>query len=288
MSTPDPRLNAYRPDLADARLAGKVEAARFVEGERRRVVAPAAPLKRRPADDAPLDSEVFRGEAFTVLEDTDEGWSWGQLETDGYVGYVPGAALGAVDPRPTHRVTALRTFLFPGPDLKLPHQGFLTIGARLALAGTAETRGTAYAMIAGAGGAVAARHVEPLDAPPANDFVAVAERFLGVPYLWGGRTSLGVDCSSLVQLALMVAGKPAPRDSDLQEAMLGSEVEGATEAPLKRGDLVFWPGHVGIMIDGEYMIHASGHHMEVAIEPLKVAMERIEPSAGPPTGVRRM
>ena len=284
----DPRLNAFRPDLADARLKGKVEAARFVAGTPRRVVANAAPLKRTPRADASLDSEVLRGEVFTVFEESAEGWSWGQLETDSYVGYVPTDALSNLLPEPTHRVAALRTFLYPAADLKLPAEGFLSIGSRLSLDREVETRGTLYRTLAGGEGAVVAAHVVPIDAPPANDFVAVAERFLNTPYLWGGRTSLGVDCSSLVQLSLMVAGKPSPRDSDLQEAMLGAAVEGVVAAALHRGDLVFWPGHVGIMIDGEYMLHASGHHMAVVIEPLREAAERIARAAGQPTSVKRL
>ena len=280
----DPRLHAWRPDLADIRLKGEVEAARFIQGTPRRVVAAAAPIKRTPRADAGLDSEALRGETFTVFEDAAEGWSWGQLETDSYVGYLPTDALGPEAPAPTHRVTALRTFLYPGPDLKLPARACLSLGARLALAGAAETRGTGYRLLTGGEGAVVEAHVAPLDAPPEADFVAVAERFLGTPYLWGGRTSIGLDCSGLVQLALMAAGHPAPRDTDLQETMTGHLVAGGAAAGLRRGDLVFWRGHVGIMIDGEYMIHASGHHMAAVIEPLAEAVARI----GAVRAVRRL
>jgi cell wall-associated NlpC family hydrolase len=284
----DPRLNAHRPDLADARLRGKVDATHFVEGVPRRVVAASAPLKRRPAADAGLDSEVLRGETFTVFEETGEGWCWGQLATDSYVGYVSGDALGPLDPAPTHRIGALRTFVYPGPDLKLPARGWLSLGASVALAGEAETRGTKYRLLAGGEGAIVAVHAVPVDAPPENDFVAVAERFVGAAYLWGGRTSLGLDCSGLVQLSLMAAGRNAPRDTDLQESMLGTPVEGGAAAPLRRGDLVFWKGHVGIMIDGEYLLHASGSAMAVVIEPLAEAAERIGRASGPVRSVRRM
>ncbi len=287
MTDLDPRLNAFRPNLADARLKGKVAAARFVEGQKRRVTAAAAPLKHVAAADAATASEVLRGEVFSVFEETAEGWAWGQLETDRYVGYVPASALDSLEPEPTHRVAALRTFVYPGPDLKLPPTACLSIGSRLALGDTAETRGTPYLLLSGNAGAVAATQVAPLDAPAENDFVTVAERFLNTPYLWGGRTSLGVDCSSLVQLALAAAGHEAPRDTDLQAAMLGTDVPGGANAPLKRGDLVFWPGHVGIMIDGEYLLHASGHHLAVVIEPLKAATERIAP-VGRASCVRRL
>src|SRR5205085_12020958 len=138
-------------------------ARRFAEGQRRRVVADQAPLKHTPAADAPLASEVLRGEAFVVFDQNAEGWAWGQLETDAYVGYVPSDALGAIDPRPTHRVHALRTFVYPGPDLKLPHRGALSLGARVNVTGSAETRGTDYLLLAGNAGAVVAAHLEPLD-----------------------------------------------------------------------------------------------------------------------------
>jgi cell wall-associated NlpC family hydrolase len=290
--TLDPRLNAFRTDLADVALKGKVEAARFIAGTPRRVVAPFAPLKRAPRNDAPLASEVLRGEIFTVFEDAPEGWSWGQLETDRYVGYVPTDALAGLAPEPTHRIAALRTFIYPGPDMKLPAVAPLSFGARIALGREAVTRNTPYREIAGGQGWLVAVVAEPVSAPPANDFVTVAERFLGVAYLWGGRTSLGLDCSALVQLALMAAGKKAPRDSDLQETALGNIVEGGIAGPLHRGDLVFWlghhAGHVGIMIDGEYVLHANGHHMVVVIEPLAEVVARIGAKTSQPTSVRRL
>jgi cell wall-associated NlpC family hydrolase len=290
--TLDPRLNAYRPDLADAALKGKVEAARFIAGTPRRVVAPSSPMKTQPRTDASLASEILRGEIFTVFEDSPEGWSWGQLETDRYVGYVPTDALGSLAPEPTHRIAALRTFIYPGPDMKLPVIAPLSFGARLALDRETVTRNTPYREIADGQGWLVAVVAEPVSAPSANDFVAVAERFLGVAYLWGGRTSLGLDCSALVQLALMAAGKNAPRDTDLQEKALGVTVEGSIGAPLRRGDLVFWlghhAGHVGIMIDGEYLLHANGHHMAVVIEPLAEVVERIGRKTSQPTSVRRL
>jgi cell wall-associated NlpC family hydrolase len=288
VSALDPRLNAFRPDLADASLRGKVEAGRFVEAARRRVVAFSAPLKREPRPDAPLDSEVLRGEIFRVFEETAEGWSWGQLETDSYVGYVPAGALGMLAPEPTHRVAALRTFVYPGPDLKFPALGALSIGSRVALAGETVTRGTLYRHLAGGEGAIVAAHVTPVGAPAETDFVAVAERFVETPYLWGGRTSLGLDCSALVQLSLSATGRSAPRDTDLQEKMVGVPVEGGYQGALKRGDLIFWRGHVGILVDRTRLVHASGHHMAVIIEPLAEAIGRIARRSGSPTSVRRV
>ncbi len=287
MTALDPRLNAYRPDRADARLKGKVEAARFVDGVARRVTALSAPMKRVPRPDASLDSEVLHGELFRVFEETADGWSWGQLDSDSYVGYVPSIALGSLAPEPTHVVTALRTFVYPAPDLKLPNRGALSLGACLAPGGEVETRGTLYRSLAD-GSAVIAAHLKDRDAPPAPDFVSVAERFLETPYLWGGRTSLGLDCSALVQLSLMAAGKSAPRDTDLQEKMIGVPVDGGYQGRLERGDIIFWRGHVGILLDRKRLIHASGHHMVVVVEPLAEAIGRIARRSGAPTSVRRI
>jgi cell wall-associated NlpC family hydrolase len=256
----DPRLHAYRPDLADARLKGQVTSSRFVEGVERRVIAPSAPIKATPSFDEPLASEALRSEVVTVFDDAG-GWSWGQLQTDGYVGYFPTVALAANALAPTHRIAALRAHIYPGPDMKLPPVGALSFGAMLTLSGEATTRGTAYRLL------------------PNNDFVAVAERFLNAAYLWGGRTSIGLDCSALVQLALAAAGTKAPRDTDQQERALGV----ATGDAPRRGDLVFWKGHVAIMIDNENALHATGHAMAVIIEPLTVIIAR----AGNPTSIRR-
>jgi cell wall-associated NlpC family hydrolase len=275
----DPRLHAYRPDLADARLKGQVTAARYVEGVPHRVVAASAPIKAKPSSDAPFASEALRGEVFAVFEQTADGWSWGQLATDGYVGYVPSDALAAPGAEPTHRVTALRAFIYPGPDMKLPPRQALSFRAGLALAGETETRGTKYRLLAGGEGAVVASQVAPLDAPAENDHVTVAERFLNTAYLWGGRTSLGLDCSALVQLSLAATGRSVPRDTDQQEQTL----QPSPNARPSRGDLVYWRGHVAIMIDNENALHATGHAMAVIIEPLTVIIAR----AGNPTSIRR-
>jgi cell wall-associated NlpC family hydrolase len=284
----DPRLHAWRPDLADARLEGRVPSTRFVAGARNRIVAPSAPLRHVPRPDAPLDSELLRGETVTVFEETMEGWAWVQSEADSYVGYVSSDALASASPEPTHRIAALRTFIYPGPDMKLPARAALSIGSRVTLAGEAETRGTRFGILANGEGAVAMAHVEPADAPAGPDFVAVALRFVGVPYLWGGRTSLGLDCSALVQVSLMAVGVPVLRDTDMQAATIGAPVPGGIDAPLMRGDLVYWKGHVAIMVDDETVVHASGHHMAVVTEPRADALARIAKASGPPTVVRRL
>ncbi|TGD97173.1 C40 family peptidase [Methylobacterium nonmethylotrophicum] len=275
----DPRLTPARPDLADERLRGQVEAARYVPGRPHRVRTPLAPLRRAPDPAAALDSEALFGEAATVY-DVRDGWAFVQLAGDGYVGYLPAEALGPAGPEPTHRVAALRTFLYPAADLKRPPLGALSLGAQV----TVAAREGAYARLPD-GSFVWAEHLAPVAATE-PDWAATATRFLGVPYLWGGRSSLGLDCSGLVQAALAAAGLQAPRDSDQQEAALGEPVALAPDlAGLRRGDLVFWRGHVGMMLDATRLIHANGHHMAVAIEPLAEAEGRIRAGrTGPGTG----
>ncbi|MBB5753925.1 NlpC/P60 family protein [Prosthecomicrobium pneumaticum] len=277
---PDRRIAAHRPDLADRRLEGLVAAGQFVEGERWRIALASVPLRAAPRPDLPFETEALRGEVVRVFEETIEGWAWGQIETDGYVGYFSADALGPLAPEPTHRVIVPRTFLYPAPDLRRPPREALSLGATLALGEAVETRGTLYRMTADGAAAVVDRHVAPLDAPHADDWVAVAEGFLGAPYLWGGRTSLGLDCSALVQLSLAACGIAAPRDSDLQESAVGRPAEG----PPRRGDLVFWPGHVGLVAADETLLHASGFQMQVVREPLAGAIARI----GAPRSIRRL
>lgn len=281
----DRRLNAVRPDLADSRLKDQVDAARYVDGRPARVVVPVADLARRPEQGAPLDTQLLYGEDVRVF-DVADGFAWVQAVTDGYVGYVAEGALDAAEESVTHKVSALATFVYPGPDLKLPPLVRLSMGSRLSLTGTTTTRGLSYSALGDGRGFVVSRHVEPADATAA-DYVAVAETFLRVPYLWAGRSAEGIDCSGLVQLAMAMAGRSVPRDSDQQESAIGVPVDGGGPAPLCRGDLVFWQGHVGIMQDAERLLHANGNTMDVTSEPLSAAIDRIRPIYGEPTSVRR-
>jgi cell wall-associated NlpC family hydrolase len=275
----DPRLTPARPDLAASHLRGQVEAARFTDGIMQEVVVGQAPMRNAPSHGATMVTEALMGERVTVYETDEEGWCWGQLAGDGYVGWLPAAALLAPGPAPTHKVAVLRTLMFPGPSIKLPPAEALPLGARVAVA-----RFDGNFALTATGGHVPKGHLVPLDAAD-PDFVAVAERFAGVPYLWGGKTSLGLDCSGLVQVSLTACGITCPRDSDMQEAALGRP---ATLAGLRRGDLIFWKGHVAIARDGTTLIHANAHHMMVAIGPAAEAVARIKAAGSEVTGVRRL
>jgi cell wall-associated NlpC family hydrolase len=276
----DPRLTPARADIAAKHLEGKVTAARFVDGTVCEVAEAQAPLRRAPSPEASLDSEALKGERVTVYETNDEGWAWGQLATDGYVGWLPANALRPPGPAPTHRVAALRTHVFPGPSIKLPPIEALALGCRLAVARIEEP----FAVTA-SGGFIPTRHLAPIDAEE-TDFVAVAERFVGAPYLWGGKTSLGLDCSALVQVALAACGIASPRDSDMQENALGAPV--ADRSVLCRGDLLFWQGHVAIVRDQTTLVHANAFHMAVAIEPIREAIARIRAAGSEVASVRRL
>jgi hypothetical protein len=274
----DPRVTPVRPDLAAKHLEGKVTAARFVAGEEREVIEAQAPVRERPAPDAPLTTEALLGERVTVYEFDQEGWAWGQLAGDGYVGWLPANALMPPRDAPTHKVVALRTLAFPGPSIKLPPVAMPPLGSRIAV--SREHDRFAVSPL----GFIPLGHLAPL-AQREKDFVAVAERFLGVPYLWGGKTNLGLDCSGLVQVALTACGVPCPRDSDMQENALGTTID---IAQARRGDLVFWKGHVAIVRDGANVIHANAFHMAVAIEPVAEAVTRIKTAGLEVTAVKRV
>ncbi|MEJ2125082.1 MAG: NlpC/P60 family protein [Alphaproteobacteria bacterium] len=277
----DPRRNAFREDLADATLKDKVKAQRYVQGELRQVVAATAPLRVMPRFDAPMATEALCGELATVFDVTN-GWAWAQLANDNYVGYMPVDCISTIIDEPTHWVSARATFVYPAPDLKRPPIMRLSLNSRLAVIGK---EGRFFEL--SRGGYIFNEHIHPFE-EKGKDFVRIAERLIGAPYLWGGRSSVGIDCSGLVQIALEGMGSKCPRDSDMQEAELGEAVANPDLNKIKRGDLVFWRGHVGIVQSNEWMIHASGHQMEVVVEPVRRAVERIATTHGNFTSLRRI
>jgi len=282
----DPRITPARPDLAALHLKGKVVAARFAEGTELEVRDAQAPVRREPAPDAPLETEALHGERVTVYEENGEGWYWGQLASDGYVGWVPANALRPPGPPPTHRVAALRTFVFPGRSIKAPPVDALSLGSRVAVKPRQSQTFNELTIIE-SDFCIPTRHLASIESRE-PDFVAVAERFVGVPYLWGGKTSLGLDCSGLVQVALMASGIVCPRDSDMQERALGAAQPIDDLAGLRRGDLVFWKGHVAIVRDGQSVIHANAFHMATAIEPIGDALRRIADAGSRVTSIKRL
>ncbi len=273
------RLLPARPDLAASHLEDRGTAARFAEGTPRAVIAPLLDLAATPDPRAERATQLLHGEGFVVYAE-EEGLAWGQSLADGYVGWVAAEGLGQPIPEGA-QVTALAAHVYPAPDIKRRPVAALPFLARLAL-DEAAAPPTGFAALRG-GGYVCSAHL----APRAGDAVDHAERFLGVPYLWGGRSAAGLDCSALVQLALAAAGVAAPRDSDMQAALLGEPLP--EHQPLRRGDLVFWRGHVGIVADDGLLVHANAHHMAVSREPLAEVEARVaQAGGGPVTGRRRL
>jgi cell wall-associated NlpC family hydrolase len=278
VSAPDRRLTLIRDGLADVRLEGLVSAERFATAAPMQASAPIASIRKAPAPDAEQEDQLAFGERFDVLFEVD-GFAFGQARRDGYVGYVTSDALSAPLLAPTHRVSAIRTYGFSEPDIKSAIVGLYSLNALV----TVEAREGRFVRGARSGWFIEA-HLTPVGRGE-SDYVAVAQRFLGAPYQWGGRESLGLDCSALIQQSLAACNRACPRDTDLQRGFF-PEIDASER---RRGGLVFWKGHVAILLDPDTILHANAHHMATAIEPLAQAIARIEAAGvGAPLGYRRV
>lgn len=259
--------------VAHRSLTGQVRGVDIVDGTPAALTRPVTDLMTAP--DGQRDRQVLLGCVVTVLEDRD-GWSFVQCG-DGYVGYIPSDRLAA-DSLPTHRVGTFATHAYRDEDLKSPEVMSLPFGARLRVLD--ERR----AFFETSFGFVPKKHLRPLDRPFSSP-ATVAQLHFGVPYLWGGNSTRGIDCSGLIAAALTACDLSCPADSDLQSARLGDVLP--DDADMQRGDLIFWPGHVGMMVDPATMIHANGHAMAVTYEPLDAAILRIRAQDGGDVAVRR-
>ncbi len=265
----DPRVNCYRDDLAASYLQGKIEGRRFVAGRRAQVVSCGAALRRHPASQSPLDSQLLAGETVQVYDEA-EGYAWVQSEMDGYVGYAESRSFSEEVAEVTHCLSVIRSFVYPEPDIKTPPETVLSMAAQVAVVEVKQR----FSRIS-TGGWVYSDHLMPIDSHE-PDFVATALKFLETPYLWGGKGCQGIDCSGLVQVALMRSGQACPRDTYMQAKALGMEIPGENgNLSMRRGDLIYWPGHVAIVLDQDRVVHASGHHMFVTIEPWRDVDARV-------------
>lgn len=267
----DPRVHPYKHDIAAKHLQGQAEAASFVEGVMHRVQDLITDIMSDEIGQA-RTSQALYGEAFMVYQSAGY-WAWGQLLTDGYVGWVSALSLvRAENQQPTHRVTVPLTRA-TDISIKVLGNGPLPMGALVCVSEPSiEVGGSSSPFAQTDIGAIPASHLAPLDSS-VGDWVAVAEQFLHLPYVWGGRSALGIDCSALIQLALQHVGIACPRDSDMQERALGNIIDRA--AGVQRGDLIFWPGHVGVMVDDAHLLHANAYAMATVIEPLASVEARI-------------
>ena len=262
----DRRLTPITARVAHISLKGLVEAPRYTEGEKRRIAMPLADLLRGPG--GARDRQLLLGEGFTVIDHQD-GYAYGFAAKDGYCGWVAEQALGE-GPKPTHWIASPGTHLYPEPRVQAPEIAALSMGAQVAvIAQGAKFTETSQ-------GFIPTPHLLPLGQHH-KDPISVAEGFLGVPYLWGGNSRAGIDCSGLVQTALLACGIKAPGDSDLQQSLGHDIPEGEA---LRRGDLLFWKGHVALVVDADRLIHANGHTMSVAYEAIDACIARVLAAEG--------
>ena len=284
--TLDRRLNAYRSDLAHEALEGRIQAERYVAPVPYRIVTPVTDIMSAVDWTRSRDTQALWGEQFDVL-DVDGDWAWGQLATDGYVGYVRRDTIEKLEDQPTHIVEARATFLYPDHSIKVGFPEGVSFGSRLRILEQVDQFSQADDATY-----VISDHIRPLNSakPPSPDAVIeTAMTFLEAPYLWGGRSSAGLDCSALTQFAFSAIGVALPRDSDMQAGHEGfaGPLQPFALDELRAGDLVFWKGHVGLMTSDSELIHCNGHHMRTVCEPIAGAVDRIAELYASPTGYRR-
>lgn len=254
----DPRITPSRSDLAASWLKEHVSAPRYVDPARHSIGVSCTSLYRSPDNIHAIETQLLFGEQVDVLEQNQD-WAWVQSVTDGYVGYIATSALTAADQPATHRISNIGSFVFPEANIKETPRHHLSYGSHVRVIGEKD----GLAQLA-SGGFVPQAHLATLDFH-SEEPVAEAFRFLGVPYLWGGRSHTGIDCSALIQLVLQACNFPCPRDSDLQEKHLGKPID---REDVQGGDLVFFRGHVGLMVDDSTIIHANDRSMAVSIDDL--------------------
>ncbi|WP_455479574.1 C40 family peptidase [Bartonella sp. B23] len=270
MFSKDPRLHAFRDDLADKRLEKEVTARRFVQGKIRRVNVPVAGLFKKNKKKSEMQTECLLGEELLIFE-YGEFMSWGQSLKDGYVGYIDTKALCTPTVKQTHVVSAPRTFQYFQADLRGPVEYPLSIGSRVSVVDEIEIREIKYSILENRK-AIISNHLSSIG-QAYKDYVTVAEMLIHTPYLWGGTSGFGIDCSGLIQLSMIMAGHVVLRDTDMQQKTIGKQLSDSDK--LQRGDLIFWKGHAAIMVDHENIIHANGFSMDVMVEPLEKAIARI-------------
>lgn len=270
----DRRLTPVNSRVAAVYLRGQVTAPAFVQGTEKAIALPCVDLLSAPH--GRRERQLLLGERVTMYEER-AGWAFVQSEKDGYVGYLPFDALEERRPA-THWVINRASHIYTEPDFKSHERNSLSMGTQFRVVAEEER------FFETPLGYVPKAHIAPLD-KLARDPVEVAERYLGVPYLWGGNSIWGIDCSGLVQAACLACGIPCPGDSDMQENAVGRVL--AEDKNVKRGDLLFWKGHVALVAGRGRLIHANVHHMAVALEPMDDAIARIEAQGDGPVTMRR-